>query len=120
MSIHTVFPGTILSDALIAENKLKSDLTKKLEEDDKGQTPDEVARYSIEGLERGEELVTTMWLTRLVMASVLGGSTRNGWAILDTVLSWVMSLVMIFVRGDLNGKVRAWGREHGPSGLKRS
>ena len=117
---HTVFPATILSEGYEAENRIKSDLTKKLEESDPGSTPDEVARRSIAALERGEELVTTTFTTRLLMASVLGGSIRNGWAVLDTVLSWVMSLAMVFVRKDMDSKIRKWRTENGESGMKKS
>lgn len=117
--LHTIFPATIFTNSYEAENRVKSDLTKKLEESDAGQTADEVARRSIAGLERGDEMVTTTFMTRLLMTSVLGGSIRNGWALLDTILSWLMSLVMVFVRKDLDSKVRKWGREHGESGMKR-
>ncbi|KAL8934085.1 MAG: hypothetical protein Q9216_006079 [Gyalolechia sp. 2 TL-2023] len=117
--LHTIFPATIFTDSYEAENRVKSDLTKKLEEGDDGQTADEVARRSIAGLERGDELVTTTLLTRLLMTSVLGGSIRNGWALLDTILSWVMSLVMVFVRWDLDSKVRRWGKVNGESGMKK-
>jgi 3-dehydrosphinganine reductase len=118
--LHTIFPATIFTDSYDLENRVKSDLTKKLEEGDAGQTPDEVAKRSIAGLERGDELVTTTLLTRLVMTSTLGGSIRNGWGVLDTVLSWVMSLVMVVVRWDMDVKVRKWGRENGDSGKKRA
>ncbi len=117
--LHTVFPATIFTESYEAENKIKPDITKKLEEGDEGQTADEVARRSIVGLERGEGMVTTTFLTRMVMTSVLGGSLRNGWAVLDTILSWVMSWVMVFVRWDMDTKVRKWGRDHGPKGMKR-
>jgi 3-dehydrosphinganine reductase len=117
--LHTIFPATIFTESYDIENRVKSDLTKKLEEGDAGQTPDEVAKRSIARLERGDELVTTTFLTRLVMTSTLGGSIRNGWAVLDTILSWVMSLVMVVVRWDMDVKVRRWGRENGDSGMKR-
>lgn len=120
--LHTVFPATIFTESYEAESRLKSDLTKKLEEDDSGQTADECARASIAGLERGDELVTTTWLTRLVMGTVLGGSLRNWFwvGLMDTVVAWIMALVMVFVRWDMDRKVMRWGREHGPSGMKRS
>lgn len=117
--LHTIFPATIFTESFDAENRVKSDLTKKLEEGDPGQTADEVAAIAIQGLEKGEELVTTTWLTRLVMTSALGGSVRNGWAVLDTALSWVMGLVLVVVRRGMDAEVRKWGREHGESGTKR-
>lgn len=117
--LHTIFPAAIFTASFEAENRVKADITKKLEEGDEGQTADEVAKRSIVGLEKGEELITTTFMTRLVMTSVLGGSIRNGWAVLDTILSWLMSLVMVFVRWDMDRKVRKWGTEYGPSGMKR-
>lgn len=117
--LHTVFPATIFTESYEAENRVKSDLTKYLEEGDSGQTADEVAKRSIVGLEKGEELVPTTFQTRLLMTSVLGGSIRNGWALLDTVLSWVMSLAMVFVRSDMDSKVQKWRKEHGESGMKK-
>ncbi|MCJ1478630.1 hypothetical protein MMC13_007311 [Lambiella insularis] len=114
--MHTIFPGTIFTDAYIEENKIKPAITKKLEADDGGQTPDQVAEKSVSALEKGEELVSTALLGRALMCGVLGGSTRNGWPIIDTLLSWVMSVFMIFVRRDLDGKVKEWGRLHGTSG----
>lgn len=118
MAIHTVFPATIYTESYEAENKIKSDLTRKLEEDDAGQTPEEVAKWSVEGLENGDELITTAWLTRAVMCGVLGGSRRNGWGVVDTVLSWVISIVLVFVRIDMDSKVKQWGARHGVSGMK--
>ncbi len=118
--VHTIFPATIFTDSHVAENRIKSDLTKSLEEGDPGQSPEEVARKSIAGLERGDELVATSFLTRLIMTSVLGGSIRNGWAVLDTILSWIMGLVIIFIRWDTDAKVRRWGREHNASGMKKA
>ena len=114
--IHTIFPGTIFTESYIEENKIKPAITKKLEEDDGGQTPDQVAEKSIQALEKGEELIATAWLGRALMCGVLGGSTRNGWPIIDTALSWVMSILMIFVRRDMDSKVRNWGKVYGTSG----
>ena len=120
IKLHTIFPGTIFTAAYEEENKLKPDFTKKLEEDDGGQTPDQVAEKSIEGLERGDELVVTSFIGRVLMCTVLGGSRRNGLGIVDTILSWIVSLVIVFVRRDMDGKVREWGRVHGTSGGKRA
>ena len=118
--LHTVFPATIYGAGLDAENRHKPGITKKLEEGDPGQTADEVARVSVAGLEHGDALVPTSFLTRLVMCGALGGSVRNGWGVVDTALSWVMNIVLPIVRWDMDKKVRAWGAAHGPSGMKKS
>jgi len=42
---------------------------------------------------------------------MLGSSKRNGWGILDTMLGWVVLIVMVIVRRDMDGTVRKWGKE---------
>jgi 3-dehydrosphinganine reductase len=120
VKLHTVYPATIFSDSHEHEQQLKSDLTKKLEEDDLGQTPAQVAAESVRGLERGEELVSTALLTRAVAASVLGGTRGVGF--IDRALSWVMTTlgIMSFVRWDMDKKTYNWGKQHGPSGMKKT
>lgn len=117
--VHTVFPATIFTESYEEENRTKSDLTKMLEETDGGQTAEVVARESIKGLEAGHELITCDILSRLVMCSTLGASARGGFwkGLLDTVLGWLMLIVMVFVRGDMDRKVRNWGKRHGDSGM---
>lgn len=121
VKVHTIFPATIFTDSYEAENKIKSDLTKMLEEADGGQTPEQVAQGSIRGLENGHELITTDLMTRLVMCSTLGASTRGGFwkGLIDWILGSLMLLVMVFVRMDMDRKVRVWGKRHGDSGTKR-
>ncbi|KAI1303991.1 hypothetical protein F5Y03DRAFT_358691 [Xylaria venustula] len=116
--LHTIFPATILTESYQIENTIKPDITKKLEEGDGGQTPEVVAAKSIKGLESGLELVTTNTITALVQRSMLGGSIRGGFVrmLIDWALAWLMGLVMVFVRSDMDSKVRRWGREHGVVG----
>ncbi|KAI1412526.1 NAD(P)-binding protein [Hypoxylon sp. FL1857] len=118
--VHTVFPATIFTESYEAENRIKPDLTKLLEEGDGGQTPDVVAKNSIKALESGQELITTDLLTGLVKRSVLGGSVRGGIlrALGDWILACVMGIVMAFVRDDMDRKTRAWGHKFGVSGMK--
>lgn len=118
--VHTVFPATIFTESYEAENRIKSDLTKMLEEADGGQTAEVVARKSIQGLESGHELVTCDLLTRFVMCSTLGASLRGGFlkGLVDTILGWLGLIVMVFVRGDMDRKIRSWGKRHGDSGMK--
>ncbi|KAK7755139.1 hypothetical protein SLS62_002954 [Diatrype stigma] len=111
--VHTVYPASIFTESYVTENLIKSDLTKKLEEGDAGQTADQVARACIRGLEAGQEMVTTTLITRLVMCSVLGGTIRGGFwrGLVNWLISCVMSFVMVFVRMDMDIKVRRWARE---------
>ncbi|MCJ1482986.1 hypothetical protein MMC06_003152 [Schaereria dolodes] len=119
VKLHTIFPGTIFTDSYEEENKIKPGITKKLEEDDGGQSPDEVAARSVRGLERGEELITTALLGRAMKVSALGASRRIGWGFVDTIFGWLVSVIMIYVRIDMDEKVRKWGGMHGSSGNLR-
>lgn len=121
MRIHTVFPATMHTQSCADEDAVKSDLTKSLEEGDQILEPDECARRAIRGLEAGEELVATSLIIRAVMASVLGGAIRGGFwrGLANTVLGWVTAVVMVFIRWEMDTKVRKWGREHGASGYRK-
>ncbi|RYC56719.1 hypothetical protein CHU98_g9489 [Xylaria longipes] len=118
--VHTVFPSGIHGPSFDIENRMKCDLTKVLESTDGGQSAEVVAARSIQGLERGEELVTTEFLTYMVKRGMLGGSVRGGVlrALWDWILVSLMGIIMIFVRDDMDRKTRDWGRRYGPSGYK--
>lgn len=107
---HTIFPGTIHTAALDRENETKPGITKKLEEGDDGQTAMQVAEATMKGLERGEESVVTSGILGMAMrASMMGWTRRAGWGVFDTVLAWVVAIVIVVVRRDMNRTVRAWG-----------
>lgn len=109
--MHTIFPGTIFSPGLEIENQSKPAITKNLEESDGGQTCEEVAASSIKGLENGEEMITSGILGVALKAGMLGSSRRNGWGIVDTVVGWIVMIVLVVVRRDMDGTVRKWGKE---------
>ncbi|KAF2151215.1 3-ketosphinganine reductase [Myriangium duriaei CBS 260.36] len=112
VEIHIVFPGTILSPGLEQENKSKHAVTKVLEEGDAVQTEDEVAAAAIKGLEKGEFMVTTQWLGAIMRGAMIGGSRRNN-LVVDTLIAWLTSIVWLFVRPDLDGKVWGYGKKNG-------
>jgi 3-dehydrosphinganine reductase len=95
--VHTVFPATMP--------------TQFLEEGDQILQPDECARRDIAGLESGEELVPKSTIIRLVMTSVMGGSVRGGFwkGLVNTILGWITLIVMVFIRWDMDIKVRKLG-----------
>lgn len=112
VKVHLVCPGAILSPGFQRENLTKPEITRILEADDPQQTPDEVAGLAIKGLERGEYFVTVAWLGALMKWGMMGGSFRNNW-IVDTVMSWFVSIIWIFVQFDLHRKIRNYGKKHG-------
>jgi 3-dehydrosphinganine reductase len=117
--VHTVFPATMPTQSLDDENRVKTDLTKSLEEGDQILQPEECARRAIRGLESGEELVATSTIIRLVMTSVMGGSARGGFwkGLANTLLGWIVLVVMVFIRWEMDTKVAKWGKQHGSSGM---
>ncbi|KAL4917640.1 hypothetical protein BDW62DRAFT_183556 [Aspergillus aurantiobrunneus] len=112
VKIHTVFPMGILSPGFDNEQQIKPALTKQLEAADKPQTPGEVAKIAIEAIERGEYLITTMFVGNLMKGSALGSSPRNSW-LRDTFTGWLSNLVFLQVVPDLRGKAFTWGRKNG-------
>lgn len=112
VKIHTVFPMGILSPGFDNEQQIKPDLTKQLEAADKPQTPKEVAKISIEAIERGEYLITTMFVGNLMKGSALGSSPRNSW-LRDTFTGWLSNLVFLQVVPDLRKQAFTWGQKNG-------
>ncbi len=110
IKIHTLFPMGILTPGYENENKLKPRLTLMLEKDDKPQDSDEVARIAVERLEKGDYLITTMFLGHLLRGMGMGASLRNG--IVDLFWSMLGGLAVLFVVPDFVGKCRRWGREN--------
>ncbi|PLN83815.1 NAD(P)-binding protein [Aspergillus taichungensis] len=112
VKIHTVFPMGILSPGFENEEKLKPELTKQLEESDKPQTPEEVAQISIQALERGEHMITTMFVGHVMKGSALGGSPRNS-IIRDTLMGWFSNVVFVPIGADFRRKAWNWGVKNG-------
>lgn len=119
VKVHIVYPGTILSPGFEREQLSKPEITKKLEETDPDQTPDEVAENAIKGLENGDYYVTVGFLGTVMKWGTLGGAIRNNW-ILDTLGAWIVQIIWIFVHMDIHGKIKKFGRDNGhPSTYKK-
>ena len=119
MRSHCVFPGTIFGAGLDTENALKPEITKQLEEGDDGKTPEQVAAATIKKLESGDEVITVSGLLGKAMKSgSLGGSKRSGYGIIDWMMSWATTVILAFVRREMDGKVRAWGKRKNMGKIK--
>ncbi|GAB7325476.1 hypothetical protein MBLNU13_g09490t1 [Cladosporium sp. NU13] len=112
ISIHLIMPGTIASPGLQTENLTKHAVTKELEKGDIVQTEDEIAAGAVRGLEKGGFIVTTQILASVLRWGMLGGSTRNN-IFVDTVMSWIVAIVWLFVGPDMDAKVFNYGKKHG-------
>ncbi|KAL4958993.1 3-dehydrosphinganine reductase [Aspergillus stella-maris] len=112
VKIHTVFPMGILSPGFDNEQQIKPALTKQLESADKPQTPKEVAKIAIQAIERGEYLITTMFVGNMMKGAALGPSPRNSW-FRDTFTGWLSNLVFLQVVPDLRRQAFNWGQKNG-------
>lgn len=112
VNVHIIFPMGISSPGYENEQRVKPELTKQLEEADHPQTPAEVARASIKGLERGEFMITTMLIGAVMKASAMGTSGRDHlfW---DMALGAISNMVFPAVIWDLNRKAWNWGKANG-------
>lgn len=119
VNIHAIFPGTILSPGFENEEKTKHPVTRLLESSDPKQTESEAAVAAVKGLESGNYMTTTNWLIGLLRWGSLGSSQRNN-IIVDTLMSWVVSIVWLFMVPDLNSKVWGWGKKKGMPKLRQN
>lgn len=119
INIHIIMPGTIASPGLEAENKVKHAVTKLLEKGDIIQTEDEVAAGAVRGLEKGDFIVTTQIIASALRAGMLGGSARNNW-FLDTIMSWVIAIVWLFIGPDMDAKVFNYGKKYGTKNVEEA
>ncbi|KFH48918.1 3-ketodihydrosphingosine reductase gsl-like protein [Hapsidospora chrysogenum ATCC 11550] len=111
--VHMVCPGTILSPGFEQEQLVKPDITKKLEQSDPRQTPEEVAEACIRGLEKGEFLITVNLLNWVMKLGCLGSAIRNN-AIVDGIVAALMMLIVWpIVNIDYHGQIRRWAKKHG-------
>ncbi|KAI1331218.1 short-chain dehydrogenase [Xylariaceae sp. FL0255] len=112
VKVHVVYPGSISSPGFERENKTKPDITLIIEDGDPVQTPDEVASKAISGLESGHFFITVAFLGHVLRWGALGGSPRNN-KLVDTVMSWFISIAFLFAIPDIFGKIRKFSRKNG-------
>ncbi|KAK5328926.1 hypothetical protein LTR70_001080 [Exophiala xenobiotica] len=111
IKIHAIYPTGILSPGFENEEKLKPALTKKLEEDDQPQQPDELAGTIIAELEAGKYIITASLIGHIMKGWAMGGSQRVG--IMDYLYTWLGSIIVLFIAPDFMSKCWKWGREKG-------
>ncbi|KAJ4341802.1 3-dehydrosphinganine reductase [Didymella glomerata] len=119
VNIHAVFPGTILSPGFENEEKTKHPITRLLESSDPKQTESEAAIAAVRGLENGNYMTTTNWMIDLLRWGSLGSSQRNN-IVVDTLMSWIVSIVWLVMVPDLNSKVWGWGKKEGMPKLRQN
>lgn len=61
IDVHLFLPATIFSPGFENEQKLKPDITKKIEGPDEGLTPDQVAKELIKGASVSSSVFSCLW-----------------------------------------------------------
>lgn len=100
IKIHCSFPGTIYTESFFQEQKLKPRLCKQIEgtmDDKGGMTAAEVARLTLQGLDKGQFFITPDLQTRVLLNNMRGPSPRE-YAIFDWIMGLVGSLVWPILR----------------------
>lgn len=112
VKVHVVLPGTILSPGFEREQRFKPDITLQLEKDDPQQTPDDVARKSIAGLEAGKYYVTVGLMGEAMRWGSLGSARRNN-ALLDTIMVCLMTPIWLIVMAVIHGDIKKFAKAKG-------
>ncbi|TNY21263.1 hypothetical protein DMC30DRAFT_416192 [Rhodotorula diobovata] len=93
ISVHLFLPATIFSPGFENEQRLKPEITKKIEGPDEGLQPDAVARELIKGLERGDFYITYEPVGHMLRNS-RAITPRNNNVVLDTL--WGLAGTVVF------------------------
>lgn len=107
LRIHCVCPSTIYTQSFLnEEQKIKPQVTKVLEEDDAGQTPEQVAKEIIRALKKEKFLISTDFPGSLAKSTMLGPSPSGSFT------SWKSNLgrlVMLYYCRQWDRAVRKYG-----------
>ena len=77
VNVHLFLPGTIDSPGYEAENRMKPDVTKKIEAGAGKVTCNEAADCLLNGISRGDYIITTELLFEFILPASLGSCRRN-------------------------------------------
>lgn len=108
--VHCTFPGTIFTDTFYEEQKSKPALTKRLEGSDDpkdGMTADSVARATMDGLRKGQFLITLDFQTKLLLNNMRGPSPPNH-GLLDWLVGFLASIIWPFFRSSMDRKISTY------------
>ncbi|CAG8543840.1 13007_t:CDS:10 [Ambispora gerdemannii] len=92
ISVHCYFPGTILSPGLENENKTKPLVTKQIEGEDDGSTPELCAEALCKGLRRGQYFITSDLVGNIIRAGTRGVAPTNN-VVVDALLGFVAWII---------------------------
>ncbi|TFK75849.1 oxidoreductase [Pluteus cervinus] len=111
ISVHIFFPGTIYSPGLEEENKTKPKITLKIEEDDGGAKPEQVAAALYNGVEKGHFHITVDLIGELFRSSTRGSTPHNN-VFLDIFYGLIGWIALAIWRRGVDGMVAKHRKEH--------
>ncbi|KAJ8489311.1 hypothetical protein ONZ45_g13631 [Pleurotus djamor] len=88
IGVHICFPGTIYSPGYDNENKTKPKLTLEIEARDGGMQPEQVAKYLLDGVVKGNFHITGDFIGNVFRSSTRGSTPQNN-VFLDTIYSLI-------------------------------
>lgn len=97
IDVHAYFPCTIFSPGYIEENKLKPEVTLKLEENDSGITTEQAAEGILECVRSGKFQHASDWLTRVFRAGTRGAAPGGPFDFFLDLISWIVAPVVRLV-----------------------
>ncbi|KAF8709480.1 Oxidoreductase, partial [Rhizoctonia solani] len=111
ISVQMYFPCTMETPGYEEENKLKPDLLKKLEETDKGMTPEAAAEAMYKGIQSGQQHISGDLLTSIFRAGTRG-ITPNHNPLVDSVLALIAWIGIPIWRWTVDSAVKGHKKEH--------
>ncbi|KAI3634792.1 hypothetical protein MIR68_007173 [Amoeboaphelidium protococcarum] len=111
IGVHLMAPGGILSPGFEEENKIKPDITRKIEGDD-AQTPEVIAKYLLSGLEKDQQEITSDWITD-VARCVGGGIQKHNAGFFDRVLAFVGFFIFYAFGWICDIEIKQWAKQGG-------
>ncbi|CDO71270.1 hypothetical protein BN946_scf184908.g27 [Trametes cinnabarina] len=111
IDVHISLPGTIYSRGLEEENKVKPQVTLKIEETDSGSTPEYVAETILKGIQKGKFHITMDCIGHAFRATSAGSSPRNSY-ITDLVYGLIGYIGLPIWRKSVDATVVAHREEH--------
>jgi len=111
IDIHIAFPGTIFTPGYDEENKIKPEVTKKIEESDTGAKPQLVAEGILRGVQRGDFHITYDILGDIFRSSSAGSTPRNNYLV-DGVMNFIGFIALPIWRLTVDSTVRSHRNEH--------
>ena len=100
VKVHLYLPGTLLTPGYEEENKMKPELTKKIEGTASSVTADEAANILLNGIIRGDYYITTELIFEYMMVSSVGCGKRDNFlfniatAPISVLLNYLFNLII--------------------------